>query len=173
MKEQGANLARNAVLAAGWPQEIGGVSLNRFCSSGLQAVNFAAMGVASGAQQLVVAGGAESMSRHGLGSDGAGQDGRNEKLRERVFQVPQGISADLIATLEGFTRAELDELALRSQRNAAIAMEDARVADDEIGRLLDLKHHDGHEEEAHAHRRADYDARSRTCRLPNRVRSAR
>ncbi|SAK15359.1 acetyl-CoA acetyltransferase [Burkholderia multivorans] len=125
---QGANIARNAVLAAGWPQEIGGVSLNRFCGSGLQAVNFAAMGVASGAQQLVVAGGVESMSQFGLGADGGGQDGGNLKLRERVFQVPQGISADLIATLEGFSREQIDEVALRSQRNAAIAIEEGRFS---------------------------------------------
>ena len=124
--EQGANIARNAVLAAGWPQEIGGVSLNRFCASGLQAINFAAMGVASGAQQLVVAGGIESMSKLGLGADGAGQDGGNLKLRERVLQVPQGISADLIATLERFTREQVDEVALLSQRNAAIAIEEGR-----------------------------------------------
>lgn len=120
---QGANIARNAVLAAGWPQEIGGVSLNRFCGSGLQAVNFAAMGVASGAQQLVVAGGVESMSQFGLNADSGGYDGGNVKLRERVFQVPQGISADLIATLEGFSREQLDAWALRSQRNAAMAID--------------------------------------------------
>ena len=123
---QGANIARNTVLAAGWPQEIGGVSLNRFCGSGLQAIHFAAMGVASGAQRLVVAGGVESMSQFGLGADGGGQDGGNPKLRERVFQVPQGISADLIATLEGFGREELDAWALRSQHRAALAIEEAR-----------------------------------------------
>ncbi len=123
---QGANIARNTGLAAGWPQEIGGVSLNRFCGSGLQAIHFAAMGVASGAQRLVVAGGVESMSQFGLGADGGGQDGGNPKLRERVFQVPQGISADLIATLEGFGREELDAWALRSQRRAALAIEEAR-----------------------------------------------
>ncbi|MBX5893056.1 acetyl-CoA C-acetyltransferase [Pseudomonas aeruginosa] len=123
---QGANIARNAVLTAGWPQDIGGVSLNRFCGSGLQAINFAAMGVASGAQQLVVAGGVESMSQFGLGADGGGQDGGNLKLRERVIQVPQGISADLIATLEGFDREELDAWALRSQRRAAMAIEEGR-----------------------------------------------
>src|SRR5579859_4206810 len=101
--EQGANIARNAVLAADWPLEVGGVTLNRFCGSGLQAVNFAAMGVMSGAQQLVVGGGVESMSRNAIGSDGAGVDGNNALLRQKHFQVPQGISADLIATLEGFT----------------------------------------------------------------------
>jgi acetyl-CoA C-acetyltransferase len=126
VNDQGGNLARNAVLAAGWPDGVSAVSLNRFCASGLQAINFAAMGVASGAQDLVVAGGVESMSRVPMGSDGAGQDGGNLHLRERVFQVPQGISADLIATLEGFSRTELDAVALRSQRNAAIAIEQGR-----------------------------------------------
>lgn len=124
--EQGANVARNAVLAAGWPDQVSAVSLNRFCASGLQAVSFGAMAVASGAMDLVVAGGVESMSRVPMGSDGGGQDGNNLRLRERVFQVPQGISADLIATLEGFTREQLDAVALRSQRNAARAMEERR-----------------------------------------------
>ena len=126
--EQGANLARNAVLAAGWPSAVSAVSLNRFCGSGLQAINFAAMGVASGAMELVVAGGVESMSRVPMGSDGGGQDGGNVRLRERVFQVPQGISADLISTLEGFTRADLDAVALRSQQNAARALAEDRFA---------------------------------------------
>lgn len=126
--EQGANLSRNAVLAAGWPEQVGGVSLNRFCGSGLQAVNFGAMGVASGMQDLVVAGGVESMSRIAMGSDGGGVDGLNIKLRDRVFQVPQGISADLIATLEGYSRADVDGVALRSQQKAAIAIEQGRFA---------------------------------------------
>src|SRR5882724_4009517 len=126
--EQGANLARNAVLAAGWPYEVSAVSLNRFCSSGLQAIHFGAMGVASGAMDLVIAGGVESMSRVPMGSDGGGQDGDNLHLRERVFQIPQGISADLIATLEGFTRENLDAVALRSQKNAARAMAEDRFA---------------------------------------------
>ncbi|MDC3961276.1 acetyl-CoA C-acetyltransferase [Polyangium jinanense] len=126
--EQGANLARNAVLAAGWPEEIPGVSLNRFCGSGLQAVNFGAMAVGSGAMDLVVAGGVESMSRVPMGSDGGGQDGGNLELRKRVFQVPQGISADLIATLEGFTREDIDAVALRSQKNAARAIQEKRFA---------------------------------------------
>jgi acetyl-CoA C-acetyltransferase len=126
--EQGANIARNAVLAAGWPDAVSAVSLNRFCGSGLQAINFAAMGVASGALDLAVAGGVESMSRVPMGSDGGGQDGQNVHLRERVFQVPQGISADLIATLEGFSRAEIDAVALRSQQNAARAITEGRFA---------------------------------------------
>ena len=124
--EQGANIARNAVLAAGWPIEVSATTVNRFCGSGQQAVNFAAMAVASGAMQLAVAGGVESMSRVPMGSDGGGVDGGNLELRKRVFQVPQGISADLIATLEGFSREQVDEIALRSQRNAARAVEEGR-----------------------------------------------
>jgi acetyl-CoA C-acetyltransferase len=141
--DQGANVARNAVLAAGWPVEVGAVSLNRFCGSGLQAVNFGAMGVMSGAQDLVVAGGVESMSHHGLGADGGGTDGDNLRLRERYFQVPQGISADLIATLHGFSREEIDAFALASQRKTAAAVEERRfdrslfpVVDPETGRVL-------------------------------------
>lgn len=126
--EQGANIARNAILAASWPEEISGVSLNRFCGSGLQAVAFAAMGVASGAQDLVVAGGVESMSRVPMGTDNAGLDGNNELLRKKLAQVPQGISADLIATIEGFTRQELDEFALASQRKAAAAIQEGRFS---------------------------------------------
>jgi acetyl-CoA C-acetyltransferase len=128
VNEQGSNIARNAVLAAKWPNEVSATTLNRFCGSGLQAVNFGAMGVASGAMDLVVAGGVESMSRVPMGSDGGQMDGNNLRLRERVFQVPQGISADLIATLEGFSREELDALALRSQKNAARAIEEGRFS---------------------------------------------
>ena len=140
--EQGANVARNAVLAAGWPIEVTGVSLNRFCGSGLQAVSFAAMGVASGYQQLAIAGGVESMSRNPIGSDGAGQDGNNLHLRKRHHQVPQGISADLIATLEGFSREEIDAFALESQRRAAKAEQEGRfrsripVRDPETGQVV-------------------------------------
>ena len=126
--EQGGNIARNAVLAAGWPLHVSGVSLNRFCGSGLQAVNFAAMGVMSGAQELVVGGGVESMSRVPMGSDGAGSNGQNPLLAAKHFQVPQGISADLIATLEGFTREELDRFALESQQKAAEAQRECRFS---------------------------------------------
>ena len=121
--EQGANIARNAVLSAGWPLEVTGVTLNRFCGSGAQAVNFAAMGVLSGQQELVVGGGVESMSRVPMMSDGAGIDGNNPHLRKRVQQVAQGISADLIATLEGFSREECDSFALASQQKAALAQQ--------------------------------------------------
>jgi acetyl-CoA C-acetyltransferase len=119
--EQGANVSRNAVLAAGWPEEVTGTTVNRFCGSGLQAINFAAMGVMSGAQRLVVGGGVESMSRVPMGADRAGQDGENMTLRGKIFQVPQGISADVIASLEGFSREDLDAFALESQRKAAAA----------------------------------------------------
>jgi acetyl-CoA C-acetyltransferase len=126
--EQGANLARNAVLTAGWPLAVGGTTVNRFCGSGLQAIHFAAMATASGAMDLAVAGGVESMSRVVMGSDGGGADGNNLHLRGRIFQVPQGISADLIATLEGISREEVDAVALRSQRGAVRAMEEKRFA---------------------------------------------
>jgi acetyl-CoA C-acetyltransferase len=126
--EQGANIARNAVLAADWPLEVGAVSLNRFCGSGLQAVNFAAMGVMSGMQQVVVGSGVESMSRAPMGIDGGGVDGNNPLLRAKHFQVPQGISADLIATLEGFSREDVDRFALESQRKAARAIQEGRFS---------------------------------------------
>ncbi|MFW6197966.1 MAG: acetyl-CoA C-acyltransferase, partial [Myxococcota bacterium] len=122
--EQGACIARQALLTAGWPYEATGVTLNRFCGSGLQAVNFGAMGVMSGTQDLVVAGGVESMSRCPMGSDGGGIDGNNEILREKVTQVPQGISADLIATREGFTRNDVDQFAVESQQRAEVAQKE-------------------------------------------------
>ena len=123
VNEQGANLARNAVLAADWPLEVTGTTLNRFCGSGVQAVNFAAMGVMAGGQRLAIGAGVESMSRVPMGSDGGGVDGNNLNLRKKTFQVPQGISADLIATLEGISREEIDAWALRSQQRAGAAIE--------------------------------------------------
>ena len=121
--DQGANITRNALMLAGWPEVVTGVTLNRFCGSGLQAVNFAAMGVMSGQQEVAMGGGVESMSRAPMGSDGAGADGNNEILRDKVFQVPQGISADLIATIEGFSREDVDRFALQSQQRAQAAQE--------------------------------------------------
>ena len=148
VNEQGANIARNSALAAGWPNTATGVTLNRFCGSGAQAFNFAAMGVMSGQQELVVAGGVESMSRVPMGSDGGGIDGNNMDLRKRLTQVPQGISADLIATMEGFTRDDVDRFALESQHKAEHAIKANRfekslfaVADLEGKPLLD---HDEH-----------------------------
>jgi acetyl-CoA C-acetyltransferase len=122
--EHGSDIARLAVLAAGWPVEVPGVTLNRFCGSGQQAVTFAAMGIGSGEQDFVVAGGVESMSRWPAGEAPATIDGGNERLRERFPMVPQGISADLIATLDGFSRLDLDRLAATSQERAAKALAD-------------------------------------------------
>jgi acetyl-CoA C-acetyltransferase len=122
--EQGGCIARMAVLAAGWPNEATGVTVNRFCGSGQQAVNFAAMGVASGMQDLVCAGGVESMSRCPMGIDKAGLDGHNRHLRDQHPLVPQGISADLIATLEGFSREDVDRFAVQSQERCAIAQKE-------------------------------------------------
>ncbi|NKQ57041.1 acetyl-CoA C-acetyltransferase [Amycolatopsis sp. K13G38] len=121
------DIARMAVLAAGWPIDVPGVTLNRFCGSGQQAVMFAAMGIAAGWQDLVVAGGVESMSRYGTGF-GNPLDAGNRRLRERYPLVPQGISADLIATLEKFDRAAVDAFAARSQDRAAKAIADNRFS---------------------------------------------
>jgi acetyl-CoA C-acetyltransferase len=126
--EQGANIARNAVLAAGLPIEVSAFSLNRFCASGLQAVTTATAHVAAGIVDFAIAGGVESMSRVPMGSDRAGQDGGNLRLRERIAQVPQGISADLIATIEGFSRETIDRYALSSQTRAARAIAENQFA---------------------------------------------
>jgi acetyl-CoA C-acetyltransferase len=126
--EQGANVARQAVLSSGLPYEVPAITVQRFCGSGIAAVQLAAMGVASGAQDLVIAGGVESMSRVPMGSDESQGDGKNPKLRERYFQLPQGVAADLIATLEGLSREDVDGFALRSQQRAVRAIEEKRSA---------------------------------------------
>ena len=118
--EQGADIARTAVLYAGWDVDVPGVQINRFCASGLEAVNLAAMKVRSGWEDLIVAGGVESMSRVQMGSDG-GAMMEDPRVSKMIHYVPQGIGADLIATLEGFTREELDRFALQSQKRAAAA----------------------------------------------------
>ena len=115
--DQGADIARIAVLDAGWDESVPGVQLNRFCSSGLEAVNLAAEKVRSGWSDLIVAGGVESMSRIPMGSDG-GAWFLDPDVNDRTHFVPQGISADLIATLEGFSRETLDQYAVRSQQRA-------------------------------------------------------
>jgi acetyl-CoA C-acetyltransferase len=118
--EQGADIARTAVLDAGWAESVAGVTLSRFCASGLEAVNLAAAKVASGFEDMVVAGGIESMSRWTMGSDG-GAWFMDPRINQGISFIPQGISADLIATLEGFSRHDLDSYALQSHQRAAAA----------------------------------------------------
>ncbi|MYM25987.1 acetyl-CoA C-acetyltransferase [Duganella sp. FT135W] len=118
--EQGADIAKIAALAAGWDWKVAGVQLNRFCASGLEAVNLAAQKVRSGWEDLVVAGGIESMSRVPMGSDGGAWTQDPETSLKTDF-VPQGVGADLIATLDGYHREQLDAFALRSQHKAAAA----------------------------------------------------
>jgi acetyl-CoA C-acetyltransferase len=125
--DHGHCIGRLAVLAAGWPYETPGFTLNRFCGSGQTAVTLAAMGVLSGMQDVVIGGGVESMSRWPV-DEGAPPtlDGFNPALRERYETVPQGISGDLIASVEGFTRQQCDELAVASQERAAKAIAEGR-----------------------------------------------
>ncbi len=118
--EQGANLARTALLAAGWDEGVPGIQVNRFCASGLETVNLAAAKVRAGWADLVVAGGVESMSRVPLGADG-GALMDDPVISQQIGFVPQGIGADLIATIEGFSRQDVDGYALSSQRRAAHA----------------------------------------------------
>ena len=125
--EQGSVIAKVAALKAGWDWRCSGVQLNRFCASGLEAVNLAAQKVRSGWEDLVVAGGVESMSRVPIGSDGGAWSQDPETNSATAF-VPQGIGADLIATLEGFGRADVDAFALESQRRAARARDEGRFA---------------------------------------------
>jgi len=121
--DQGADIAKTAALVADWDEQVSGVQLNRFCASGLEAVNLAAMKVRSGFEDLVVAGGVESMSRIPMGSDG-GAWAMDPATNMHTHFVPQGIGADLIATLEGFSRSDVDAFALRSQQKAARARAD-------------------------------------------------
>jgi acetyl-CoA C-acetyltransferase len=118
--EQGAVIAKVAALKAGWDFRAAGVQVNRFCASGLEAVNLAAQKVRSGWEELVVAGGVESMSRVPIGADG-GAWAQDPETNSATLFVPQGIGADLIATLEGFSRADVDAFALESQQRAARA----------------------------------------------------
>jgi acetyl-CoA C-acetyltransferase len=125
--EQGADIAKIAAIKAGLPDTVAGVQLNRFCASGLEAVNIAAQKVASGWEDLVLAGGVESMSRATIGSDG-GAWGNDPETASAVGYVPQGVGADLLATIEGFDRDAVDAFAARSQRLAAVARDDGRFA---------------------------------------------
>ena len=123
--EQGSCIAKTAALKAGWDFRASGVQINRFCASGLEAVNMAAQKVASGFEDLVVAGGVESMSRVPIGSDG-GAWSQDPQTSLGTDFVPQGIGADLIATLEGFGRETVDAYALASQQRAAAAQAEGR-----------------------------------------------
>ncbi len=118
--DQGMDIARTAVLAAGYPETTGGVQLNRFCASGLEAVNQAAQRIRSGWEDFILAGGVESMSRVTMGSDGGAWAMDPETAIQTNF-IPQGISADLIATLDGFSRTDVDAYAAESHARAAKA----------------------------------------------------
>ncbi|NHC04869.1 acetyl-CoA C-acetyltransferase [Acinetobacter sp. 187] len=118
--DQGSDIAKTAAIAAGWNDDVAGVQINRFCASGLEAVNLAAQKVRSGWEDLVVAGGVESMSRIPMGSDGGPWALDPETNLKSTF-VPQGIGADLIATLDGYTRSDVDAFAAESQKKAAAA----------------------------------------------------
>jgi acetyl-CoA C-acetyltransferase len=139
--EQGMDIARAAALTAGLPDTVAGVTMNRFCASGLEAVNTAAQKVRAGWDDIVLAGGVESMSRIPMGSDGGAWAMDPETNYATAF-VPQGVSADLLATLEGFTRDQLDEFAAASHTKAANAWEQGWFSDsvvpvrDRIGQVI-------------------------------------
>lgn len=137
--DQGGSVARTAVLATGFSQDVPGHQLNRYCGSGLEAVNQAAARVRSGWDSLILAGGVESMSRVPMGS-GGDPSFNDPELVEAVGFVPQGIGADLIATIEHFTRQDVDEYALTSQERAAKAWADGRF-DQSIVPVVDEEGH--------------------------------
>ena len=123
--EQGACLARSAVLYSNWAENVPGLSINRFCASGMEAVNLAAGQVMGGMGDMYVAGGVEMMSRVPMGSDGAAI-AADPTLAMKAYFVPQGIGADIIATKYGFSRDDCDAYAMESQRRAAMAWEEGR-----------------------------------------------
>ena len=125
--EQGANIARVAAIAAGYHESAAGVQINRFCASGLEACNMAAAKVMSGQSPLVIGGGVESMSRVPMGTSG-GAWAIDPAVAIPTYFVPQGISADLIATLYGHSRSDVDRYAVESQRRAALAWAEGRFA---------------------------------------------
>src|SRR3954454_7159065 len=125
--EQTLDIARTAVLAAGWPETVTGVTVDRQCGSSQQAVHFAAAGLVAGHYDVVVAGGVESMSRVPMGSSAQGQDPLGERFAERYGVSPnQGVGAEMIAEQWGLSRTRLDEFALRSHERAAQAQDDGR-----------------------------------------------
>lgn len=125
--EQGADIARTAALMAGYHQEVPGVQVNRFCGSGLEAVNIAAAKVMAGEVDLAIGGGVESMSRVPMMSDG-GALASDPAVAYQTYFVPQGIGADLLATLHGFTRTDCDAFAVESQRRARRAWDEGRFS---------------------------------------------
>ncbi len=129
--DQGSDIAKTAAIKAGLPDTVSGVQINRFCASGLEAVNLAAQKVASGWEDLVLAGGVESMSRVPMGSDG-GAWALDPETNYDTYFIPQGVSADLIATIEDFTREDVDAYAARSQERAAAAQAEGRFANSVI-----------------------------------------
>ena len=137
--DQGADIAKTAAVKAGLPDTVAGVQVNRFCASGLEAVNLAAQKVASGWEDLVFAGGVESMSRVPMGSDGGAWAMDPETAYDTSF-VPQGVSADLIATVEHFSREDVDSYAARSQHRAAAAQAAGRFSGSVVP-VLDINAH--------------------------------
>jgi acetyl-CoA C-acetyltransferase len=125
--EAAADIARTAALVAGYGDTVAGVQINRFCASGLDAVNFAAAQIMSGQQTLAVGGGVESMSRVGIGSAG-GAWSVDPSIAVAHYFLPQGVSADLIATKYGFSRDDVDAYAVESQKRAAAAWDDGRFS---------------------------------------------
>ncbi|MET3664100.1 acetyl-CoA C-acetyltransferase [Caulobacter sp. 1776] len=130
--EQGSDIARTAVLTADYAESVAGVQINRFCASGLEAVNMAAAKVASGEANLAIGGGVESMSRVPMGSDG-GAWPTDPSSAFKTYFAPQGVSADLIASLYGFSRDDVDAYAVESQKRAAAAWADGRFKKSVIG----------------------------------------
>src|SRR3984893_6311480 len=124
--EAGGDIARAAALAADFGDEVPGIQINRFCASGLEAVNFAAAQVMSGAKDIVIGGGVESMSRVGIGASG-GAWPMDPAIAIKSYFMPQGISADLIATKYGFSRDDVDQYAVESQKRAAKAWSEGRL----------------------------------------------
>jgi acetyl-CoA C-acetyltransferase len=137
--DQGGDVAKTAAIKAGLPETVAGVQINRFCASGLEAVNVAAQKVASGWEDLVFAGGVESMSRVPMGSDGGAWAMDPETNYDSYF-VPQGVGADLIATIEQFSREDVDAYAARSQQRACAAQADGRFKDSVIP-VVDINEH--------------------------------
>ena len=139
--EQGANIARSAVLNAGFDESVAGVQINRFCASGLEACNMAAAQIMSGQSDFAIGGGIESMSRVPMGSDG-GALASDPGLAFKTYFAPQGIGADLIATIDGFSREDVDAYAVESQKRAARAWAEGRFkksvvpVKDQLGAIL-------------------------------------